>query len=79
MSPEKVLAAGGYASPVGSDVGGGLTVRDFFAAHALAGILASAAAADGAPTLAGDRDATRWAYEYADGMLARREVVRDTD
>jgi hypothetical protein len=46
-------------------IGGGMTLRDWFAAQALIGLLAC-----------GERtqDAATWAYAYADAMLAAREV-----
>lgn len=47
----------------------GITVRDFFAAHALTGILA---AHTGEVSLPSDAKAAAWAYEQADAMLKAR-------
>jgi hypothetical protein len=49
----------------------GMTLRDYFAAKALQGLLAN-------PDTAGDlKEFPRWAYTYADIMLRAREVNND--
>jgi hypothetical protein len=48
-----------------------VTLRDFFAAHALTGILS---AHSGDVQLPADAKAARWAYEQADAMLKARAV-----
>ncbi len=49
----------------------GMTLRDYFAAKALEGLLAN-------PDTAGDlMDFPRWAYTYADEMLRAREAKDD--
>lgn len=45
----------------------GMTLRDWFAGHALAGLAA-------ANWTAGSEDLARWAYELADAMLAARKA-----
>ena len=47
----------------------GMTLRDWFAGQALAGLLAHS---DNDETEATSDTASRWAYEYADAMLAER-------
>lgn len=54
---------GGPAFPVGSYAG--MTLRDYFAAKALQGILAGHS--DNTPDVSAE-----WAYKYADAMLAQR-------
>ena len=65
---------GGPAFPSQEEDGGGgyvthrgMTLRDWFAGQALAGIMCS----NGRPT--GDEAKALWAYEMADAMLAARE------
>ena len=73
MSKDK--KTGGPAFPVFPDTGGGhaaafqgMTLRDYFAAKALEGLLAN-------PDTAGDlMDFPRWAYTYADAMLRARAL-----
>jgi hypothetical protein len=48
-----------------------MTLRDWFAGQALAGLLA---AHTGETALPEDKRASRDAYEYADAMLARRNT-----
>lgn len=48
----------------------GMSLRDYFAAHALAGYVA--AHADPNVTIPGRVDAAQAAYEFADAMLAER-------
>lgn len=50
----------------------GISARDLFAAHALAGVLASYAV-DAVPLPKPD-DAAKKAYDYADAMLTRRDM-----
>lgn len=50
----------------------GMTLRDWFAGQALTGLLA-AHSADGQVLPSSER-AARWAYGYADAMLAAREA-----
>jgi hypothetical protein len=64
---------GGPAFPVNgySPDFNGMTLRDYFAAKALQGLLAN-------PDTAGDlREFSRWAYTYADQMLRAREANND--
>jgi hypothetical protein len=75
MTPEQRAAAGGSAYPT-SGYTDGMTLRDYFAAHALAGYLA-AHAADG-QAFPMDLDAARHCYGYADAMLRERQRVRPT-
>jgi hypothetical protein len=49
----------------------GITVRDYFAAAALTGLLASHT---GEVQLPADAKAARWAFELADAMLKARSV-----
>lgn len=51
----------------------GMTLRDYFAGQALAS-LAGSAASDGSDFLhsSGAQSAARWAYAFADAMLAAR-------
>ena len=66
----KIDDAGGYAYPSGeSDNHGGATLRDFFAAHGLAGLVAAHA---GKAVVPAPEKAAEMAYEYADHMLKRR-------
>jgi hypothetical protein len=61
---------GGPAFPGVDDLGDpyhGMTLRDYFAAKALQGLLACAEA-DGT-----NDDFARWAYKYADAMLKARD------
>jgi hypothetical protein len=63
-TPFQDLGNGNYTlASEGSD---GMTLRDYFAAHALQGLLAY-----GGMTTARDRAVD--AYQYADGMLAARK------
>lgn len=53
----------------------GMTLRDYFAAHALGAILTgllSSGTGAGAE-FPGEANAARWAYEYADAMLKARD------
>jgi len=50
----------------------GMTLRDYFAAHALTGILATCVY-DMSPGSAGPRSVAASAYAFADAMLAERE------
>lgn len=67
----KKINQGGYAFPgdsshlLGSERG--LTVRDYFAAKAMQGMLAAA-------DRGGDNDIARYAYQMADAMLRVREA-----
>ena len=45
----------------------GMTLRDYFAGQALAGITADPSVED-----ADQNDIVRWAYSYADAMIAHR-------
>ena len=50
---------------------GGMSLRDWFAAQYLAGIMAN-------NTMVGDpKDFARFAYRFADAMLAEREKTND--
>jgi len=49
----------------------GMTLRDYFAAKAMQGYLASFA---GGETIDGPNSAAEWAYRYADAMLRAREA-----
>lgn len=65
--PERFMPDG---TPLGHEYGyraQGISVRDYFAAHALAGMLYHEQAFE-QPSRVG-----AWAYEYADAMLAARE------
>lgn len=55
--------------------GRGMTLRDWFAGQALAGIIAAHAhpSSNGHPS---DHSASKWSYEYADAMLAERSKVK---
>lgn len=67
----KIDAAGGYAYPSGeSDNHGGMTLRDLFAAHALAGLIAAHA---GKSVVPAPEKGAEMAYGYADAMLAERD------
>lgn len=57
--------------PTGGAAAKRLTVRDLFAAHALTGIIAGYAADGG--SLPDDAKAAKWAYGYADAMIAARD------
>ncbi len=50
---------------------GGMSLRDYFAGQALAGILAAYSGTQ--ECLPTDAKAAGWAYEYADAMLAERK------
>lgn len=76
MNPETF----GPAFPCASDVNpegnqSGMTLRDYFAAKAVNGILSAAGDIDGAVQYDADRVA-RSAYEMADAMLTARQQVR---
>lgn len=59
---------GGHAFPQPSDVmGRGMSLRDYFAAAAMQGILAARIKSDEAPHVA------PLAYQYADAMIAERD------
>ena len=67
---------GGPAFPIAEQQGvcaawPGMSLRDYFAAAALTGIIACHADSD--PRLPEDDKAAKWAYEYAGAMLAARE------
>lgn len=49
--------------------GDGMSLRDYFAGQALVGIASLSGGGFGYP----EDDAARWAYRYADAMLAERE------
>lgn len=51
----------------------GLSLRDYFAGQALAGLLASPSR-ENQPAQANNSILGRWSYEIADAMLAAREV-----
>ena len=51
----------------------GMTLRDYFAAKAMQGILASYAN-PATTSIPADEQAAAWAYGYADAMLAARTV-----
>lgn len=81
MSERQQIEDGGPAFPthVGSVRYGatdGLSLRDYFAGQALAGILASETNGDGMlrliPGVSGQLSAAIGAYEFADSMLAAR-------
>lgn len=55
----------------------GMTLRDYFAATALTGIIASHT--DSEICLPKEDKAAKWAYEYADAMLAAREPKTPAD
>ena len=67
---------GGAAFPTFSAVSrcdkGGMTLRDYFAAKALQGILANPYYAQQAENLGCDADFAKAAYYHADAMLAAR-------
>ncbi len=52
---------------------GGMSLRDYFAAKAMQGLMSMCAT--GAQTLNGADDCARLAYEQADAMLRAREVT----
>lgn len=70
--PDKIKESGGPAFPViipgrGGNGWQGMTLRDWFAGQALAGML-------GDPERRGSaKDFSHYAYEMADAMLAKRE------
>ncbi len=64
MNPESPM------NPVG--------LRDYFAAAALTGIIASYTASDQTFQLPGDEEAAEWAYDYADAMLEQRKTQPST-
>jgi len=66
---------GGPAFP-GGPACPGLTLRDWFAAYALSGLLASP---DEIPLGPIDRTASSLAYEMADAMLVQRQLSTDPD
>jgi hypothetical protein len=72
---------GGPAFPTATMAGrilGGMSLRDYFAAAALQGILAGGFA-DTVPhdDVRGGRDAAFFAYQYADAMLAARDTQKE--
>jgi hypothetical protein len=78
---ERLKAAGGLAFPT-MGYADGMTLRDWFASQALAGVLAAEGDAEGrgvhAKAAQGESAATfaRMAYGLADAMLAAREQPR---
>lgn len=62
---------------MGTTVTEAMTLRDVFAAHALGGIIA-AHNGDMTP-IPTEQKAAKWAYEYADAMLAERGEGDDDD
>ena len=74
---------GGPAFPVSMDeargkvasIHGGISIRDYFAAAALQGMLANPAMIDALPTPASAADIATAADIYADAMLAVRETT----
>ena len=50
----------------------GMTLRDWFAGQALAGLLASQVAIDGRNSFSGESTQVNAAYRFADAMLAER-------
>ena len=58
-----------------TDVCPGMSIRDFFAAHALTGILSSC---DGDQDIPVAGRVSMWAYQYADAMLAERNKPCDS-
>lgn len=53
----------------------GMSLRDWFAGQAIAGILANAGEYGGV-SLPADEKAAQWVYRYADAMLAERNKER---
>jgi hypothetical protein len=51
----------------------GLTVRDYFAAQALKGMLSQPASAANVPAYDDVAVTAKWAYSFADAMLRERE------
>lgn len=73
LTPEQTIAAGGHAYPGGGSINHGcLTVRDYFAAAALAGLLAAHTDDTALPRPV---EAAGWAYDLADAMLAARAAA----
>jgi hypothetical protein len=68
MSGQRTIDDGGPAFSPGPC---SIRVRDYFAAQALQGILASFADEQ----LPDENKAARWAYEYADAMLRARAAL----
>ena len=64
----KTINDGGAAFPWGGEINGGMSVRDYFAGQALAGLIASYAASSA--NFAVEADAQR---AYADAMIAVRK------
>ncbi len=76
MTMNELTAAGGHAFPTDGEYGAytaGMTLRDYFAAAALSGIVA---AHSGETALPADDKAARWSYQAADAMLAERVKPR---
>ncbi len=61
-------------SQITVDAGCGMTLRDYFAAKALAGQVAYEGA-EGCGNDAGANDVAKWCYAIADAMLAERLAV----
>ncbi len=73
-------ATGGPAFPVVSESGvghaaafRGMTLRDWFAGQALAGMLAASPSETGLQARSNALKAAVWAYEFADAMIEERE------
>lgn len=65
---------GGAAFPLAYHAEG-MSLRDWFAGQALAGIIATASAKE--VNLPTDEEASQWSYAYADAMLAERQKQLD--
>ena len=80
---EEEIETGGPAFPVAGMVGRGMTLRDYFAAKAMQGMVSSIATEDDYRRLSGHASASgltvsewiaRDAFKQADAMLKAREV-----
>lgn len=74
MEPEKPYNPPAFPACNEANVNGtmGMTLRDYFAGQALAGIISAHASAD--DDLPDDEEAATWSYEYADAMLTARNA-----
>lgn len=80
MTREEYQAAGGGAFPISTDefFDRGMTLRDWLAGQALAGILA-AQADPNIERLVSSETAAKDAYGYADAMLVQRKMMTDKE
>jgi hypothetical protein len=73
LSPD--CAVNPITDSTGADISSGMTLRDWFAGQALAGILGGGFAGTiSHDDVNGGGDAAFFAYQYADAMLAARKI-----